>query len=987
MAAVASLEDAEAKKRDGEELYDRGEWYGAMRAFSAGAELCDGSEAGQRLKFGLWNSAAVAGFRAGDYQSVATACDAVLGMDPAYLRALYRRGLALGKLQRFTDARDDLTKVTQSTDADLAKAAQQALNDLGLDEDEDKEHLATKNEEVKEVKGMSRGFLLDRARAAKARRRRAAPVPKPKPVVSTAPVGPEASYEIQPMPMSVFTVAGAGIRSELAFQRTPATEDEVVHLPMAAALGTAVQLARNMKDDDCIAFTEAIITRTRMLYAQWGIRFDRLDNGAGPGGLTASQLRARFLALCNIGGRRCLNRCCGSTTDVRYVDKALATFATERRCCSTQTTTHRGHEAIAREAYLHRAKLLRKMKEDFGLDALRCLALDPWKEDAGKLVGTAFSSEGDAFADALAGREKWRRPGAAYKNTERDVDRYYPRRPGQKFRGLKKTSTLRFWHRQVSRHAQMQGLWARWAAVPEDWIPSAAAGNIAGGGPIHLFVFQNDGKWSGGKHICVPRTVGAVTLGAGFAKSLRIKHHSGNSFTLYLRDGTVVDAVPALPNFAWIAVGDDHSEVWKAADGKQLTPPSQRYLTPARDVAKWPITCPDIPRRHCHWIVSGRLEMLDNDMDKALEKLTRDNAVALQKANVVDPDRLVFSSENGRCFQASDGDTFRITTETAMGAARELRDTLDYFSAAAGGTMLRVPLSQQESWIKWDVLGNRLGLEGKFGDLRSASVRLARTGSLFPVHYEQNALVIAQCRGVSRYLLFDPLYHPSLYAYPEDHPFRRYSRLDDLGHVDVEQFPLAAELRGVEVELGPGDALLLPRGWWYQEHVVDEGGCPLGNVAVEFAYDEITTYASPGLALIGADLALAASTIELAASATGLDTASVVADIRAEVLNTGWQLSHDVDAGVASGKTPDETVANARFALGDLLGIDAIEFFVSRYLSAARWTGLEDYVPRRSPATTNDDVPLWTPQEEVKEEAPPAMIIKDVTAHHQEELS
>ena len=684
-AAAVGLSVAE-RQREAEECYGRGEWGAAMRGFREAAESCDlETDDGKEMFAMLSNNAAASALCAGEVAIAEAESDRALSVDPSDRAALYRRGLARASLKRNEDARRDFQAVLLEKEKDQwTKAAQEAL----------KEVESPSEEPVVKKASFNKGFL-ERARAAKARRQQKRPQGKTKVVDLTPPppVGTESQHhaDVKPPPTSVFTVFGAGVRPEMSLPRSPETEDMNIHVPAAAALLAAVQLARDMKDDkEAIAFAKTFVLRTRDAFRSWGLSFDRLD-GSSIGGVVASQLRARFLAVCNVAGRRCLELSKKCDDNIALIDEALAVFLTEERTFSTMTT-HRGHAALARDAYVMRAKITMRRsptskKDDhdsiimtgvsssFKLDALRSLALDQWHEEAVKLVARGWRDDDHltAFGAVFVGRsstttksdEPVRRPGSTFRKTE-GVNRYFPRRPGQKMRGLSKAASLSYFDRKVATFTSMQGLWARWAAIPPDWSAPATAGDLAGAGPIHLFVFRNDGRWSGGKHVCVPRTVGASPIAAAFAKSLKIQRHSGNSFTLYTRDGQPAPSIPALPNFAWIAVGDDYDEVWAAADGKVRTPSAiDRYQPPANyiDVFEtWPITNPSIPRRHASYLVSGRLDLQKANNDTILQHLSRGHAVAIQAAHFLKKLHFIDNAKNdpsARSFRSLDDDTYR----------------------------------------------------------------------------------------------------------------------------------------------------------------------------------------------------------------------------------------------------------------------------------------------------------------------------------------
>ena len=82
---------------------------------------------------------------------------------------------------------------------------------------------------------------------------------------------------------------------------------------------------------------------------------------------------------------------------------------------------------------------------------------------------------------------------------------------------------------------------------------------------------------------------------------------------------------------------------------------------------------------------------------------------------------------------------------------------------------------------------------------------LQQLGGPFKGVEQQFRNCYVQLRGWKRFLLLDPCYLKHLEPYPQGHPMDRCARLD-------------LEHRGpgcVEATLGPGDALILPAGWWH----------------------------------------------------------------------------------------------------------------------------------------------------------------------------
>ncbi len=84
-------------------------------------------------------------------------------------------------------------------------------------------------------------------------------------------------------------------------------------------------------------------------------------------------------------------------------------------------------------------------------------------------------------------------------------------------------------------------------------------------------------------------------------------------------------------------------------------------------------------------------------------------------------------------------------------------------------------------------------------------------GTFTPLHHDLTNNLLVQITGTKHVLMVPPEEAPRLYN--DKHVF---SRIEDLEHVDLEQFPEAAQLRIYRTELRPGEALFIPLGWWHQ---------------------------------------------------------------------------------------------------------------------------------------------------------------------------
>lgn len=93
------------------------------------------------------------------------------------------------------------------------------------------------------------------------------------------------------------------------------------------------------------------------------------------------------------------------------------------------------------------------------------------------------------------------------------------------------------------------------------------------------------------------------------------------------------------------------------------------------------------------------------------------------------------------------------------------------------------------------------------------SDRGARTG----YHYDLLDNVLTQVRGRKRATLVPPELGPSMYRSDRFDLYARLSEVDGFAP-DLRRFPRFALAKAVEksFELGPGDALFIPAGWWHR---------------------------------------------------------------------------------------------------------------------------------------------------------------------------
>lgn len=82
-------------------------------------------------------------------------------------------------------------------------------------------------------------------------------------------------------------------------------------------------------------------------------------------------------------------------------------------------------------------------------------------------------------------------------------------------------------------------------------------------------------------------------------------------------------------------------------------------------------------------------------------------------------------------------------------------------------------------------------------------------GTVTPLHHDLTNNFMAQVRGRKRVSLVAPYELPLLYN--DRHCFSQV----DVENVDYERFPAFRDVTVTQVEIGPGDLLFLPVGWWH----------------------------------------------------------------------------------------------------------------------------------------------------------------------------
>jgi [protein]-arginine 3-hydroxylase / protease len=86
-------------------------------------------------------------------------------------------------------------------------------------------------------------------------------------------------------------------------------------------------------------------------------------------------------------------------------------------------------------------------------------------------------------------------------------------------------------------------------------------------------------------------------------------------------------------------------------------------------------------------------------------------------------------------------------------------------------------------------------------------------GTVNPMHWDTNHVLLAQVTGEKRFVLFPPEDSSKLASFV-DRTLWRTTALD-LGAIDRARFPEVHRARAWECSIGPGDVLFIPYRWWH----------------------------------------------------------------------------------------------------------------------------------------------------------------------------
>jgi lysine-specific demethylase 8 len=94
------------------------------------------------------------------------------------------------------------------------------------------------------------------------------------------------------------------------------------------------------------------------------------------------------------------------------------------------------------------------------------------------------------------------------------------------------------------------------------------------------------------------------------------------------------------------------------------------------------------------------------------------------------------------------------------------------------------------------------------------SLLIGGRGTIIDLHYDMLHNLVAQLRGTRRITLFSPADTACMYPYPLRTLHWHHSRVA-FDAPDQVAFPRFGEATPLQVDLGPGEMLFIPRGWWH----------------------------------------------------------------------------------------------------------------------------------------------------------------------------
>ena len=129
-----------------------------------------------------------------------------------------------------------------------------------------------------------------------------------------------------------------------------------------------------------------------------------------------------------------------------------------------------------------------------------------------------------------------------------------------------------------------------------------------------------------------------------------------------------------------------------------------------------------------------------------------------------------------------------------------------------------IPAYWQPNWLDSPAL--LPGVRHKLHYITGLEVNIGGAFSTFPViHYDDlwTQTFVTQVYGRKEWVLYPPDHTPFLYPKA---PGSNYSRLPVEGEIDLEEFPLAKNLKPVRFCIEPGEMFYNTPGWWHTTHAL-----------------------------------------------------------------------------------------------------------------------------------------------------------------------
>jgi hypothetical protein len=124
-------------------------------------------------------------------------------------------------------------------------------------------------------------------------------------------------------------------------------------------------------------------------------------------------------------------------------------------------------------------------------------------------------------------------------------------------------------------------------------------------------------------------------------------------------------------------------------------------------------------------------------------------------------------------------------------------------------------LSKEEGAVLWD----DFDLDPRYlkpdPSRQSAFLWYGPGGTVTPLHHDSSNILFTQVMGRKKFIMI-----PTLEIHRVYNNVAVYSDVDPL-NPDLDQYPAFEGIERVELEVGPGDALFIPVGWWHHVSSLD----------------------------------------------------------------------------------------------------------------------------------------------------------------------